>query len=110
MQRLLSLLAMAVILLSLGVGSLAHARESLDCVSTSISSSVDHSDGDGDQLPDDDSAMPHHHGGCHGHHVGTPVHRLTMGETASGRHKPVMPPAGRLSAVAPDPALRPPIA
>jgi len=72
MGRLLTLLAAYVLVLSLGIGSVAHAVEPIGCIDPAVELSIGHAAGDTDQSTDDSGkAAPHHHGGCHGHHVST---------------------------------------
>jgi hypothetical protein len=60
--------------LSLGLGSTAHATEGVTCLDARTAASLGHSNGDGDQVPADaGKAYPHHHAGCHGHHVLAPT-------------------------------------
>ncbi|MFC3441486.1 hypothetical protein ACFOKF_09830 [Sphingobium rhizovicinum] len=73
MRRILLILASVGLLLSLGVAPVAHAVEKLGCVELADDGAY-HSDNDGDQVPGDaDNGYPHHHGGCHGHHVAPPL-------------------------------------
>ena len=70
MSRLLSLFACLALMLSFVSASVAHAMEPVGCIDTSQSAAAGHSEGDADQVPaDGETAYPHHHGGCHGHHV-----------------------------------------
>ena len=87
MHRLSVLFLFLMFALSLGLGSVAHATEIGACVDRAEASSIEHTDGDADQVQGDaDRDYPHHHGSCHGHHVGipftadagTPVDRLGM--------------------------------
>jgi hypothetical protein len=73
MRALFSLFIGLVLALSLGLGSVAHAVEPVgSCVETGATAG--HGEGDGDQVPaDSDKDYPHHHGGCHGHHVAAPI-------------------------------------
>lgn len=73
MRRLLPFLSCLMLVLSLWTGARAHAAETLTCGEvTELSASV-HFEGDGDEVPADaDMGVPHHHGSCHGHHVGLP--------------------------------------
>lgn len=109
MRRLSALFLCLMLVLSLGLGSVAHATEGVRCVDTAAASSLEHSDGDGDQVPADaDKSYPHHHGSCHGHHIGVP---FEAGRVASVSGLPMAPaawsddPMARMSS---DPALRPP--
>lgn len=108
-HRLFALLTCLVLALSLGLGSVAHAAEPIGCVETSASATAGHADGDSDQVPaDSDKDYPHHHGGCHGHHVAAPI---GDGEAiAHARPASIITRSAVRSGVthASDPALRPP--
>lgn len=73
-HRLLSLLVGMALLLSVGMAPLAHASEQL-CLpgNEAVAALAGHVDGDADQAPDTERGVPHHHGGCHGHHFADPV-------------------------------------
>jgi hypothetical protein len=111
MGRLFSLFACIALLVSLGTGSLTHALEPIGCIDASQSLSDDHSAGDADQVPADaEKAYPHHHGGCHGHHLAAPLDSAGMAIVSPARSAPF----GWQTALAADApthsALRPPIA
>jgi len=109
MYRLSTLFLCLMLVLTLGWGSVAHATEGVTCVETTAASSLDHCDGDADQVPADaDKAYPHHHGGCHGHHVGVPMASDSAGPTSSVRVTALMWRNAPKAPVASDPALRPP--
>lgn len=109
--RLLSLVLGMALLVSVGVAPLAHAREQI-CISGSdvAAAAAGHVDGDGDQAPDGEKAVAHHHGGCHGHHfaglvTGADTKAPSITESRFFALKSALP--------APGPAnrsLRPPIA
>jgi len=64
-RRLLAFMFM-VIAASLATTAAVHARETAAIVSLECNGAV-HADGDADQSsPDNDSAVPHHHGACQG--------------------------------------------
>jgi len=70
MQRLFALFACVLLVLSFGMGSMAHAMEPIGCVDSEQTAGIGHSEGDADEVSgDSDKPYPHHHGGCHGHHV-----------------------------------------
>ncbi len=109
MHRVTALFLCLMLMLSLGLGSVAHATEGVRCVDFTAASALEHSASDGDQVPADaDKSYPHHHGGCHGHHIGVPFEAglvasldgLPMAH-GSWNHDPMVP-------VPSDPALRPP--
>jgi len=109
MHRLTILFACLAVFLSLGMGAAAHAMEPIVCIDANSAAEIGHADGDSDQVPaDSDKGYPHHHGGCHGHHIAT-----TMAKTeAIGviKNASMMRPAQvtALATAATDPALRPP--
>ncbi|QCI78825.1 hypothetical protein E6W36_01975 [Hankyongella ginsenosidimutans] len=81
--------------LSLGLGSVAHAMELVVCVDAATALESGHVDGDGDQVPaDGDKGYPHHHGGCHGHHIEAQVlaSEAAQFKVASSASVPVAPP------------------
>lgn len=109
MHRLLALFLSALLMLSLGLGSVAHATESARCIDSTSASSLEHSDGDADQVPADaDSAYPHHHGGCHGHHIGVPFEADPVDSMAGLSMAPVAQNDDLTTAAPLDTALRPP--
>lgn len=109
MRRLLALVLCLLLASTLGLGSVAHANEPVTCVETSAASSIDHSDGDGDQVPaDSEKGYPHHHGGCHGHHVGVPITTNPVQYSADCRVSPFAWDHDRTAGAIADPALRPP--
>jgi hypothetical protein len=74
MYRLFAFFGCLALVLSLGLGSAAHASESMGYVEISAAGLVAHSVGDSDELPADaDKAYPHHHADCHGHQLGVPA-------------------------------------
>ena len=110
MARLLGILIAVSLLISLGIGAAAHAGEQICLPGMEAAGAVGHTDGDADQSRDAETGYPHHHGGCHGHHVAAPVDGASTGEPGA---QLVALTAGtsRLVALAPTgAALRPPIA
>jgi len=109
MRRLTLLLACLAVFLSLGTGSVAHAMEPVACLETGTAIETGHVNGDGDQVPfDGDKDYPHHHGGCHGHHVATLTARADS-IRADVAGAPIRQVAARALATSEaDPALRPP--
>ena len=109
MRRLSAFILFLILTLSLGLGSTAHATEVLGCVEVSAALSIGHAEGDGDQVPADaDRGYPHHHGECHGHHVGVPIAAGSV-QLSADRRVCFLPweHERRAGAVA-DPAQRPP--
>ena len=116
MSRALSLFLGLALLLSMGVSAAAHMSEQL-CVTGVEASAVEvgHFDSgrdrDGEQLPaDTDTGYPHHHGGCHGHHVAMTSNVLGLAAPVllTSILSPVAVSAG--AAHLAERALRPPIA
>lgn len=69
MRRFLHLCGALALAVMLWTSATAHAREVIGCPEAS-GAVAGHYDGDADQVPaDSDPSVPHHHGGCHGHHV-----------------------------------------
>ncbi len=93
---------------TLGLGSVAHANEPVTCIDASAVSDLDHSDGDGDQVPADSEKGYPHHGGCHGHHVGVPISVGSVQRSADRHTRPLSWDYDRTDGATADPALRPP--
>lgn len=109
MDRLIAFVVCILLASSLGLGSVAHANKTVTCVETSAAYSLDHADGDSDQVPaDSEKGYPHHHGGCHGHHVGVPITSDPVQHTADRRVRPLPWDHDRTTGASADPALRPP--
>jgi len=112
MPRIFILLAASLLILSLGLGIVAHGAETMACEDgVSASSVAGHDDADASSDPDDSGkAAPHQHGGCHGHHT-----MILTGAAVHGAHLaidgPIMPReiAGPMHGAAGS-DLRPPIA
>ena len=109
-RGLFSFVAGMLLLVALGIGSLAHAAEPIGCIDTSASgAAIGHMDGDADQVPaDGDQGYPHHHGGCHGHHIAAPVTKTSAIGHFTERDVMPSPSSRALPNAASDPALRPP--
>ncbi|MET0270670.1 MAG: hypothetical protein ABW173_09605 [Sphingomonas sp.] len=109
MHRLSALFLCLALMLSLGLGSVAHATDSAMCADATAASTQDHGGGDADDVPaDTDKAYPDHHGNCHGHHVGVPLDATFVARAAG---LAMIPPAWNNRPMVPvpaDPALRPP--
>ncbi len=72
MRRLLPFLACLMLILNAWIG-VAHAAEVGGCIETSQYEAASHVDGDADQgAADAGKGYPHHHGGCHAHHISAP--------------------------------------
>jgi hypothetical protein len=112
MSRFAAFLMYLALSLSLGLGSVKHAAEGVTCIEVSAADAASsHVDGDGDQVPADaEKGYPHHHGECHGHHIGVPIKLTSVEQTYIALALP-RPFDHSSTARAPaDPALRPPIA
>lgn len=71
MRKLLPFLACLMLIL-VGWSGMAHAAETTGGNGTGYDFSY-HAPGDGDEVPGDaDNGLPHHHGACHSHDLGTP--------------------------------------
>lgn len=110
MKRLLGILTTIMLLIAMAIGAAAHASETICLPDVEASATFIHADGDADQSGDADQGVPHHHGGCHGHHLAVPVGAdapadvIATSEDRSGT-------GSTLAALAaPGTALRPPIA
>lgn len=109
MRRLLAIFMCLLLASTLGLSSVAHANERVTCIESSEVASIDHSADDGDQVPaDSEKGYPHHHGGCHGHHVGVPITSDAMRLTTDLRVRPLRWDNDRSAGATADPALRPP--
>lgn len=109
MHRLSALFLSLILALSLGFGSVAHAAEGGGGVEISAATSIDHVNGDGDQVPaDSEKGYPHHHGGCHGHDTGVPMTSDALAIVAGLRATLSAWDNGPAALAPSDPALRPP--
>lgn len=109
MCRLLAFVMCFLLASTLGLGSIAHASEGVVCIEVLAASVTDHADGDSDQVPADaEKGYPHHHGGCHGHHVGVPITSDPVQHSADRRARPLPWDHDRTTGATADPALRPP--
>lgn len=111
MRRLLPLIGCLMLVFTLWTGAAAHAAEIGGCIEIALDEGGLHSDGDGDQVPADaDRGLPHHHGSCHGHHVGVPVDAALAARGIAARAPRVPAVAAALAAADADTEFRPPIA
>jgi hypothetical protein len=109
MSRLSALILSLLIVLSLGLGSAAHAMEAGAGIEVPQSLAWAHSSNDGDQVPaDSDKNYPHHHVSCHGDHVGVPVMPVPVFPVSAVRACPLAWDQGAIGPASTDPALRPP--
>ena len=110
MQRWVSLIGALVLAVSVLAGGMAHAAERFDCIPTTAEA-VGHYDGDGDEWPaDGEPGVAHHHSGCSGHQLGTPVDSAGLVTGHSAETVPVAWREAGVPARSPDNLLRPPIA
>jgi hypothetical protein len=110
MSRLFGILIGVALLISMGIGAAAHASEQLCLPGAEATSTLGHSDGDADQTRDSDSGYPHHHGGCHGHHVAAPVDAGSTAAPAILSSKLAAVGSTPIASAPPGQTLRPPIA
>jgi len=109
MRGFLPSISALLLVLMLWAGA-AHAAETFGCIEVT-SKSAGHFDGDRDEVPADaDKAVPHHHGGCHGHHVGIADEATLSGTAFVGGGVLALRPHDASAGAEPDTALRPPIA
>ena len=110
MRRLLSLVSILMLAVMLWTGTTAHAAEAMGCVEVSAEA-FGHFDGDSDQVPaDPDKGVPHHHGGCHGHHVGVAVDAEAPKAAPAASGTRGLRPEAMDAGCDPGTTLRPPIA
>ncbi len=108
MHRLSAFFLCLMLVLSLGLGSVAHAAEGPG-VEVSVGTAIGHADGDGDQVPaDSQKGYPHHHGGCHGHDIGVPMTPDPVASVTGMRIALSVWDKGPMPRAPSDPALRPP--
>lgn len=110
MRGWLSLVGAFMLAVMLWTGSTAHAAEVLGCIEVNADS-IGQEEGKPDPAPAaPDKGVPHHHGGCHSHHVAVPdgdAAKMPAAMAASpiGAAADAMVAGGE-----PGTALRPPIA
>ncbi len=109
MLRFLAPLLCALVALSLGTGTIAHATEAGHCSETTVSDAHVDESGPGKSSSDTgaekgaEKGVAHQHG-CHGHHFAA----LGFGKTVALDAEAPAPPVSALRATASGPALRPP--
>lgn len=115
MRRLLAFVMCFLLASSLGLGSVAHANEPVVCIESTSevfsasALSAFHADGDNDQVPaDSENAYPHHHGGCHGHHVGVPIASAPVQHSVIRNDNALTWEQKHGAGLVGDPAIRPP--
>lgn len=111
MRRLFAFIMVFLLASSLGLGSIAHADEGAATVeiSSEMATALGHYDGDRDEVPSDfGKGYPHHHGSCHGDHVGVPVAACSATYGAVRGPAALFPTQLGHSGLDSDPALRPP--
>jgi hypothetical protein len=111
MARFAALLAAFMLILTLGMGSVAHALEPVSCSDPAVELFAGHADSDTpDDKGDSEKAAAHSHAGCHGHHfataleTGVSLSRSALAKSTALNHFAGLPDSGA------HPALRPPIA
>jgi hypothetical protein len=111
MSRVLLAILACLCILSVTGGAVAHAAEPVGCIDSAEAALMGHSSGDADQVPADaDKGVPHHHGGCHSHHVCDAVSDQSLSAPISRSNGHFRISADLLAASHGPPALRPPIA
>ena len=111
MSRFLLAIFACFCILSVTTGAIAHAAEPIVCLDATEASLMGHSSGDADQVPSDtDKGFPHHHGGCHSHHVCDAVSDQTVLSVLGASNTHGRSASAVVTATAHNPALRPPIA
>ena len=111
MRRLLAFVLCVLLASSLGLGSVAHADEGVAGVEISAATAVatGHHDGDRDEVPaDGDKGYPHHHGACHGDHIGVPVTPRSVSHLTANASAALFPAQLAHAGLGSHPALRPP--
>ncbi len=110
-SRMLRFLIGLALLASLGLGVAAHANEQMCIPGVEAAAVAGHVDGDADQVPaDSEKGYPHHHGGCHGHHVAAPLDRVAHAAPRASAGEHMAGDSAELAMVQADSTLRPPIA
>ena len=110
MRGLFSLVGTLMLVVMLWTGTTAHAAEAMGCIEVSVDA-AGHFDGDGDEVPaDPDKGAPHHHGGCHGHHVGVAADAEGPKTISAASGTRGLRPEALAASCDPGTALRPPIA
>ena len=113
MHRLAAFFLSLMLVLSLGLGSVAHAYEGVEggAMSAAAATALGHHDGDGDEVPaDSDKGYPHHHSSCHGEHIGVPVATHAVASNANQLVAALFPAQLAPAGIGSNPDLRPPIA
>ena len=110
MRGFVSLVGTLMLVVMMWAGTMAHAAEAIQCIEVSAEA-VGHFDGDGDQVPGDpEKGVPHHHAGCHGHHVGVAADAAAPKAAPNSRASVGLRCEAMASGCDPGTALRPPIA
>ena len=110
MRGLSSLVGTLMLVVMLWAGTMAHAAEAMQCTEVSADT-AGHFDGDGDEVPaDPEKGVPHHHAGCHGHHVGLAADAAASKAAPASTRSPDLRREATASGCDPGTALRPPIA
>ena len=112
MRSLSSLVACMLLALILGLGSVAHAAETVGCTAAAeaaTATAAGHADGDEDQVPGD-SGKPytHHHASCHGHHLASPCAGTSIPAQLGQSALPARPAMPALAGAIAHPVLHPP--
>lgn len=99
-----------MLVLMLWTGGAAHAAERFGCIPVTAET-IEHFDGDEDQLPSSpDQGVAHHHSGCVGHHVTVPAGLTSIEIVALDTDIPFTWREAGVPGHDPEGDLRPPIA
>ena len=110
MQRVVSLLVAALLVLMVWTGGPAHAAERVNCVPLTAEAGI-HSDGDQDQAPPSpQKSTAHHHSGCAGHYLAVTASESSVEIRVSDSMIPLAWREFGKPSRGPDDRLRPPIA
>lgn len=101
---------LCLVVTALTASAAIHSRELSGPPGVECSGYV-HSDGDRDETQgDQDQAVPHHHGGCHGAISLLPAKGASLAVFDHSSERGPVAPTAALAAWSPGPDLRPPIA
>lgn len=110
MRRFFSFVSTLMLVVMLWAGTMAHAAEAMQCAEVSADA-AGHFEGDGDEVPaDPETGVPHHHAGCHGHHVGVAADANAPENAPASTASLALGREAMASGCDPGAALRPPIA
>ncbi|WP_128082221.1 hypothetical protein [Sphingomonas sp. Ant20] len=111
MRSLLRLVLFTLVALGLGLGSVAHARETVNCADVSVASNslaFDYEQGHGQKQGTADKGCLRCMAGCHGHHMATPATAEPVLEVYVLTPAPPVWLPVHMGGTKSDPTLRPP--